>query len=133
MGEVRRSEAVRVLERFRDDDARVYLTGMGFGWRLGLEGRVSEVSAEEVRFVAAGGEEILALRLDMDDLHFWSGEVSDLPEGLGRGIAGLASSPAFLGVALPYRVFPDMLKGPACSHEMRPRERFFFCELPSRP
>lgn len=130
MAEVTPREAVRVLERFRDQAARVYLTGMGFGWSLGLEGRVSEVSEEEVRFVMPDGGEILALRLDMEDSQFWSGEVSDLPARLGRGIAHLAASSSFVGVALPYRIFPDMLTGPACSHEVRPRERIFFCELP---
>lgn len=130
MAEVTLREAVGVLERFRDEAARVYLTGMGFGWSLGLEGRVSQVSQEEVRFAAPGGEEVLALRLDMEDLQFWSGDVSDLPARLGRGIAHLKGSPAFLGVALPYRIFPDMISGPVCSHEVRPRERIFFCELP---
>lgn len=130
MAKVTPQEAVRVLERFRDEAARVYLTGMGFGWSLGLEGRVSEVSEEEVRFVMPGGGEVLALRLDMEDLQFWSGEVSDLPAQLGRGIAHLTVASAFVGVALPDRIFPDMLTGPACSHEVRPRERIFFCELP---
>jgi hypothetical protein len=130
MAEVTPKEAVRVLERFRDEAVRVCLTGMGFGWSLGLEGRVAEVSSEEVKFAIPGGGAVLALRLDMDDLQFWSGDVSDLPAQLGRGIVHLKASPAFVGIALPYRVFPDMLAGPACSHELRPRERIFFCELP---
>lgn len=129
MPDATRADAVQALERFRDDRSRISLTAMGFGWRLALEGRVSEATDEEVRFVLPNGDEALALRVDMDDMVFWTGDPVDVPGEFRRGIQGLDRAPAFVGVALPYRVFPDMLSGPVCDRETRPRERIFFCEV----
>lgn len=129
MPRISQNAAVEVLERFRVHGVRVFLYALGFGWSIGLEGRVSVATAEEVRIVLPGGQEAFALRLDMDDLEFWSGEPETLPEGLKRGIAGLERAPSFLGIVLPLRVTPEMLSGPVCNQQMLPRERIFLCEI----
>ncbi len=130
MPEVSYDEAVRALERFRSDRCRLRLSGMGFGWSLAIPGYISEFAEGAVGFALPGGEEAFALRLDMEDVVFWVGDAGSVPAEIRRGIAGLDAAPSFVGVVLPYRVVPDALAGPVCAHELRPRERVFFCEIP---
>jgi len=133
MGQVSLDDAVGVLDRFRTDGTPVYLSGMGFGWRIGIAGWISGVSAEEVRFALPNGDEALGLRMDMDDVTFWSGDVAELPGDLRRGIAIPDQTPAFVGILLPFRTFPEMFSGPVCDRQSLPRERLFFCELSGEP